>query len=63
MLGNNTKQEFLKHCGLMTDLGLTTPIGSKKKKLTEYLRQTEFDILIKQQKSNNKLAVRPVVSN
>ena len=22
MLGNNTKQEFLKHCGLMTDLGL-----------------------------------------
>ncbi len=43
MLGNNTKQEFLKHCGLMTDLGLTTPIESKKKKLTEYLRQTEFD--------------------
>jgi len=33
MLGNNTKQEFLKHCGLMTDLGLTTPIESKKKKL------------------------------
>ena len=33
MLGNNTKQEFLKNCDLMTDLGLTTPIESKKKKL------------------------------